>query len=384
MGHDHALRAPDHAPAGGVVKAAALCAGYGGLEMGLALAGVEVDLNWYAEIDKAPSAVMAHHHPDVPNLGDLTLITDPPEVDIVTAGFPCQPVSTAGKRKGIHDERWLIDDVCRVASRAGARWLVLENVAGVITANRGEAFYQILRALASYGFAAEWVCVRASDVGAPHNRLRWFCLAYADESGGEARLNARHDSERLREEPVGSATPAPHASVVGRQTWTRPGESQQGGILGHGPDDDSRATTPDADGSPGEDGERKVWLPDSARRDEVAPDADLPGRGEHRRAVAVQPSRPAAEHAGDHLSRFGPYADAIARWEPVVGRPAPSPTDDKRRLNPAFVEWMMGLPAGWVTEPLTARSKALKVLGNGVVPQQAVAAITLLAGQVAS
>ena len=322
MGHDHAARAPDHAPAGGVVKAAALCAGYGGLEMGLAMAGVEVELAWYAEIDKAPSEVMARHHPDVPNLGDLTLITDPPEVDIVTAGFPCQPVSTAGKRKGIHDERWLIDDVCRVASRAGARWLVLENVAGVLTANRGEAFYQVLRALAENGFTAEWTCLRAADVGAPHNRLRWFCLGYADEPSGEARLNARHDSERLREESVGCAAPAP--------------------------------------------------------------DADLPGRGEHGRALAVQPSRPAAEHAGDHLPRFGPYADAVARWEPVVGRPAPSPTDDKRRLNPAFVEWMMGLPAGWVTEPLPARSKALKVLGNGVVPQQAAAAITLLAGQVAS
>jgi DNA (cytosine-5)-methyltransferase 1 len=301
------------------MKVGAMCAGYGGLELGLSLAGLEVELTWYAEIDKHAAQVMAHHHPDVPNLGDLTEITDPPRVDVVTAGFPCQPVSTAGKRKGVNDERWLIEDVCRVARETGAQWLLLENVSGIFTANRGEAFLRVLEALAQNGFAAEWTSVRASDVGAPHGRLRWFCLAYADQSSGEARGDTRHDGKRLRQEPMGPASPAA--------------------------------------------------------------DADLPGRGEQRGTVAVQPSCPTAEHAGHHVSRFGPYADAIARWEPIVGRPAPDPTDDKRRLNPRFVEWMMGLPDGWVTDAGVTRSQALKILGNGVVPQQAALALRLLSEQ---
>ncbi|NOV98191.1 hypothetical protein [Isoptericola halotolerans] len=77
---------------------------------------------------------------------------------------------------------------------------------------------------------------------------------------------------------------------------------------------------------------------------------------------------------------FGQYADAIARWEPVVGRPAPAPTEPTgkggvHRLSPRFVEWMMGLPDGWVTDVGLSRSEQLKALGNGVVPQQAEAAL---------
>lgn len=87
-------------------------------------------------------------------------------------------------------------------------------------------------------------------------------------------------------------------------------------------------------------------------------------------------------------SRWGDYAAAIARWEHVLGRPAPAPTQTSAKGNPqlsaAFVEWMMGLPAGWVTDvPGITRNEALKALGNGVVPQQAEAAIRWLLARVA-
>lgn len=72
---------------------------------------------------------------------------------------------------------------------------------------------------------------------------------------------------------------------------------------------------------------------------------------------------------------WGVYAEAIERHARLVGRPAPEPTDDRGRLNPHLVEWMMCLPAGWVTDVLTNRTHALKALGNGVVPPQAAHAI---------
>lgn len=80
---------------------------------------------------------------------------------------------------------------------------------------------------------------------------------------------------------------------------------------------------------------------------------------------------------------WGPYGDAIRRWETVLGRPAPSPTEPgskgQPRLFPAFVEWLMGLPAGWVTDvPGLGRNEMLKALGNGVVSQQCAAALRLL------
>lgn len=79
---------------------------------------------------------------------------------------------------------------------------------------------------------------------------------------------------------------------------------------------------------------------------------------------------------------WGPYAAAIARWESVLGRPAPAPTEEGpkggRRLSSLLVEWMMGLPEGWVTGHGLPRTAELKMLGNGVVPQQAIYALTLM------
>lgn len=87
-----------------------------------------------------------------------------------------------------------------------------------------------------------------------------------------------------------------------------------------------------------------------------------------------------------YADRWGRYAAAIARWEHLTGRPAPDPTEPGRngpRLAAPFVEWMMGLPAGWVTAHTTSRNAALRILGNGVVPQQGAAAITELLARVA-
>ena len=87
-----------------------------------------------------------------------------------------------------------------------------------------------------------------------------------------------------------------------------------------------------------------------------------------------------------NLNRWGTYAAAIARWEPIIGRPAPDPTEptgrnNAHRLSARFTEWMMGLPDGWITDvPGITRNEALKACGNGVVPQQAVAALRHLLG----
>jgi DNA (cytosine-5)-methyltransferase 1 len=82
--------------------------------------------------------------------------------------------------------------------------------------------------------------------------------------------------------------------------------------------------------------------------------------------------------------QWGPYAAAIRRWENTLGRPAPAPTEpnhkgDGQRLAPVFVEWMLGLPEGWVTDvPGISRTQQLKILGNGVVPDQALLALQML------
>jgi len=96
----------------------------------------------------------------------------------------------------------------------------------------------------------------------------------------------------------------------------------------------------------------------------------------------LRPERGLEEASGEarRLSGFGPYEPAIRRWEQRLGRVAPRPTDEKG-VSPWFVEWMMGLPNGWVCDLGLSRTQELKILGNGVVPQQAAAAYEWLLKQ---
>jgi DNA (cytosine-5)-methyltransferase 1 len=104
-------------------------------------------------------------------------------VDCVIGGWPCQPASVAGKQRGIEDERWLWPDVERVLRETEARWFLGENVAGVLASNGGREWGEVLRGLASLGFAAEWDCFTAAEVGAPHRRERVFVVAYRAQRG---------------------------------------------------------------------------------------------------------------------------------------------------------------------------------------------------------
>jgi len=153
------------------VKVGSFFTGYGGLD--IAVGG---ELQWYAEIEPAACQVLAAHYPDVPNLGDITKIdwTSVPPVDILTGGYPCQPFSHAGNRKGKDDERHLWPYVRDAIDALRPSYAILENVAGHITLG----FADVLADLASIGFDAQWGTFRASDVGAPHQRNRLFIVAY--------------------------------------------------------------------------------------------------------------------------------------------------------------------------------------------------------------
>jgi DNA (cytosine-5)-methyltransferase 1 len=280
------------------MKVGSLFTGYGGLD--IAVGG---DLAWYAEIEPAACQVLAHHYPNVPNLGDITKIdwSEVQPVDVITGGYPCQPFSHAGNRKGKNDVRHLWPNVLDAIRAIRPTYAILENVSGHLTLG----FADVLADLAEIGWDAEWGTFRASDVGACHRRERLFILAYPNSDGHGQQLHAG---------AMGSVERQTKSSTQQRER-TR-GES-------------------DARGS-------EFW---------------------------------------------GKYTAAITCWELTLGRLAPAPTvegNDKRRLNPRFVEWMMGLPDGWVTGHGLSAAKELKMLGNGVVPQQAHAAITQLMQRVST
>jgi DNA (cytosine-5)-methyltransferase 1 len=152
-----------------------LCTGYGGLDLAVELV-LGGQLTWYAETDRHARTVLAHHWPSVPNLGDIRAVdwnTVEP-VDILTAGFPCQDISNAGKRAGIGGQHSSVWTCVAEAVRVLRPPLVfVENVAALL--RRG---LDVVEAdLASIGYDTSWLCLRASDVGAAHRRDRLFLLA---------------------------------------------------------------------------------------------------------------------------------------------------------------------------------------------------------------
>lgn len=314
---------------------------------------------------QAAARVLAHHHPDVPNLGDVTRVHWPTahgvlgRVDVITAGFPCQDVSLAGLRLGIdHDTRsGLWAQVAAAVDEFRPALVVIENVRGLLSARANHPAHSLvepcpwcvgddagdpLRALgavlgdlADLGYDASWQLLRASDVGAPHERARVFVIAWPGRAPADAEDLGRERGRRARRRRGGPANGGAAAAADPRV------EGPQDRLQG-------RQERP---GAPGD------------------------GAAERRRAGApADADGPAVE--------WGPFGPAVRRWEAVLGRPAPAPHDEGRagpRLSPRFVEWLMGLPDGYVTSvPGLTRTDMLRVLGNGVVPRQAVAALRVL------
>ena len=251
---------------------------------------------WVSEFDKHASKVIDARI-GKPNYGNLKVIdwaTLEP-IDILTAGYPCQPFSTAGLRKGVEDERHLWPYIKTAISILRPRYIILENVRG----HFGLGFREVLGDLTSIGYDARWTLIRASDVGAPHRRERLFIVAYP-QSGG------------ARQQSIGISEKNSRFSGCNNDEYTHANSGQ---------------------------------LRQRSKR-----------------------------HQGQSQFEFS-FMGA-----PIHTQEVPAPLD-QGKLNVRFVEYMMGLPKGWVTDVELPRTQMLKILGNGVVPQQAYRALEMLLGE---
>lgn len=353
-----------------------LFSGYGGLDLGVqsVLGGTTA---WFCEFDKAPSKILAHHWPDVPNLGDITAVdwaTVEP-VDVLTGGFPCQDVSHAGRRAGLirdgegRTRSGLWGHMLRAVDELRPRLVVAENVRGLLSAQADSdvepcawcmgddgaspmrALGAVLADLADVGYDAAWYGLRAADVGAAHGRFRVFIYAWPAGSEGDPWWFG--DGGGLR-------TDGPRGAAAGDGLTLLPTPRATDGTKGG----------PNQRGSSGD-----LMLPSAVN---LLP-TPLVGDATGGRTKTFGKEDGTLQGIAN-LDIWGDYAPAIARWEHATGRPAPVPTEPGKngnpRLSPKFVEWLMGLPAGHVTDPAIGltRNEALKCLGNGVVPTQAAAA----------
>jgi DNA (cytosine-5)-methyltransferase 1 len=148
----------------------------------------------YSEIDPFPSAVLAHHYPDTPNLGDMTQHREWDSgrigaIDVLAGGTPCQSFSVAGLRQGLNDPRGnLMLTYLAIAERFKPRWLVWENVPGVLSSNRGRDFGTFLGALAKLGYGWAYRVLDAQWFGLAQRRRRVFVVGYLGDASRAAKV----------------------------------------------------------------------------------------------------------------------------------------------------------------------------------------------------
>jgi DNA (cytosine-5)-methyltransferase 1 len=434
------------------LKSGELFAGVGGLGMAVdEVFGSEPA--WFAEFDAAPSKVLAHHYPDVPNYGDVRAVDfrTVPHTQIRAGGFPCQDVSLAGRRRGMTDgtRSGLWSEFARSIEEDRPDWVVIENVRGLLSADASggnlepcpwcvgdepsehalRALGAVLGDLADLGFDAEWVGLRASDVGAPHGRFRVFVLAWPrertathDDRAGlrgvrrgtgvverdaDGRARERATPGHLSLLPTTVAQPSGNSpeehlrKKPGSEVVTDLAIIAENGLIESG---GKLLPTPDAySGSRGgsqhpekrRDGGHTVSLADVTEHALLGTPRTAQGvqndlrdpavignpRGRLEDQIALMPTPSVSNSHGNEvngrgepllpgITDWGPYEAAIHRWEQIIGRPAPAPVrhdgkGGKARLNPELTEWMMGWPAGWVTASVIGLTRAEQLKACG-------------------
>lgn len=384
-----------------------LFSGIGGLDLGLEWAGMRC--RWQSEIDPYASVVLKKHWPEVPNLGDITKIdwSTVEPVDLVCGGFPCQPHSVAGKRKGSDDERNLWPEVVRCLCGTGARWFLGENVRGLLSSDDGRMFAGILRDLAGLGFDAWWIVLRASDFEAPHRRERVFViarLADAESCGGTSReVHRRNSTTALRGKTPNQPWPILLPCLADANPRGRGIERSAAGSTGHADEcgehvgDPAEPRLP----QPGFTGERELSTEGGGglhHRSEYTSGAlantsngqfPQPRRGSQKRygagsASVVFPDTKYARLEERRGLSSGANGRTRAITEPVLPPFPPGPADrdawervlrEQPWLAPALSkEETQSLLCGMaprLPNPLDARTSRLKALGNAVVPQVA-------------
>ena len=428
-----------------------LFTGYGGLDMAVRMAlDPSARVAWTSDLETGPCRLAEVRWPGVPNLGDITQVdwSDVEPVDIICGGSPCQDLSLAGKRAGMAagTRSGLWESMFEAIKTLRPRLVVWENVKGALTSGAFSLVEQeqgllgdgadghLLRAagrvvgdLAGLGYDAQWCVVRASDVGAPHQRERLFItghpagepwqlrgVAASGEAAGRGALGELGRPGRAPGALIPTSTasdhkagrhqagtgmslsqavqmlPTPVAQPSGNSPEAhlrkKPGRAQvtdlailvEHGLLATG----GLLPTPQATNATASSTGYGANLHEVARN--LLP---TPKAGDAVMGLPRTSGRPPEKstHLATRLeyTDYGMYAPAIARWEQVLGRPAPAPTvpplreGGQARLSTRFVEWLMGLPEGHVTgEDLgLTREQQLRLLGNGVVPQQGAAAI---------
>ncbi len=364
-----------------------LCSGIGGFALGFQWAGLSRPV-LFCDIEEWSRKVLAKHWPDVPISDDVKeLASDPrrlvPDCDILTAGYPCQPFSLAGKRRGEKDDRHIWPEIFTIVQAKRPRWCVFENVSGHI--NMG--LDQVLSDLEGEGYTVQPFVVPACAVDAPHRRDRvWIIAAHADsesqsdvaghgEEGQWLVADASGRRHRVAEEKIFAGGDAPvvggarapdvgHAKDDGRDRW---------------PAQVRRAGAQDFTKQP----ESGVWGKFSRSNQDVA---DASCELSHRAGQPRQGRRRQYSDSGENVahadSQRGCSGDTQRQHAEAVGQSPRHQRNNTRRMENGVTQSSVGGMADglsiWLDEPrdiprvatgVKQKAARLKGLGNAIVPQ---------------
>lgn len=321
-----------------------LFSGIGGFDLGFERAGMRT--SWFCEQDDYCTRVLNRHWPGTPVYPDVTKLTagQVEPVDLLCGGFPCQDISTAGRGAGIRGERsGLWSEFARLIGELEPRWVVVENVSALL----GRGLSVVCADLSALGYDAEWDCIPASAVGAPHQRDRIWIVAYPRSEGRRENTGGAYGDEASdagwgeEDDHVVVGVGAERVQAGGRFPDVADAESIRGGTPGSAVDEPQGTERT----SRGRQRGRDVADPDEKRRDGRSGELGT-GRGHE----------PADSGSGEFQD---PDSSTLQSWR-VGGRVAQAGGPEWWAVEPPICRVAHGVPN---------RLDQLAALGNALVPQ---------------
>jgi DNA (cytosine-5)-methyltransferase 1 len=354
------------------MKHLSLFSGIGGIDLAAEWAGFESSI--MVERDKFCQRLLKQNFPDAELFDDVTTFNGLDyrgDITLLSAGFPCQPHSLAGKRKASGDERDLWGEVVRILGEVQPRWFLGENVPGLLSSESGRFFGRVVNDLAKMGYRVGWGVYGAKDVGAVHRRNRVFIVAYSNCF----KLNVGQTRQPL---PSGKKQEQPNRSYLKRNAPDSQSKSSNGGGLAEQLRPESQAQESGGGDSKGyasnskhvrcQDIQEKGLERQDNEERETGREVKLEGGG-LREYVGHSESQPRLQTDSPTCS-IGSERDARQdfggrHWQPISG-------GNWREWDtcPIVYETRSESRVRRANDGLSHRVDRLKCLGNAVVPQQ--------------